>query len=168
MAICLGCSIRKTAPPITSSTNRERATPKNGTRFFIRRVRLGICRFIQNRQYCAFSSISFPQNRHGFIKIPLFPPKYTACSCWSQAPVFPVKQRKKKSLQKAGSQPVEKPAPAIKPEQFFCLETKAETEKASKQQLHFSPILFVFRHPAPDGGHSISKWPVFSDSWQQI
>ena len=50
------------------------------------------------------------------------------------------------------SQPVEKPAPAIKPEQVFCLETKAETEKASKQQLHFSPILFVFRHPAPDGG----------------
>ncbi|KQH42850.1 hypothetical protein UC96_08605, partial [Campylobacter coli] len=49
-------------------------------------------------------------------------------------------------------QPVEKPAPAIKPEQVFCLETKAETEKASKQQLHFSPILFVFRHPAPDGG----------------
>ena len=65
-------------------------------------------------------------------------------------------------------QPVEKPAPAIKPEQVFCLETKSETEKASKQQLHFSPILFVFRHPAPDGGHSISKWPVFSDSWQQI
>ena len=65
-------------------------------------------------------------------------------------------------------QPVEKPAPAIKPEQVFCLETKAETEKASKQQLHFSPILFVFRHPAPDGGHSISKWPAFSDSWQQI
>src|SRR5699024_9264356 len=29
-------------------------------------------------------------------------------------------------------QPVEKPAPAIKPEQVFCLETKAETEKASK------------------------------------
>ena len=71
-------------------------------------------------------------------------------------------------LELPGLQPVEKPAPAIKPEQVFCLETKAETEKASKQQLHFSPILFVFRHPAPDGGHSISKWPAFSDSWQQI
>ena len=38
---------------------------------------------------------------------------------------------------------------------------KAETEKASKQQLHFSPILFVFRHPAPDGGHSISNGQFF-------
>ena len=38
------------------------------------------------------------------------------------------------------AQPVEKPAPAIKPEQVFCLETKAETEKASKQQLQFSAI----------------------------
>ena len=82
--------------------------------------------------------------------------------------LFDISKKIIKKPSKGGLQPVEKPAPAIKPEQVFCLETKAETEKASKQQLHFSPILFVFRHPAPDGGHSISKWPAFSDSWQQI
>ncbi|WP_417093092.1 hypothetical protein, partial [Intestinimonas timonensis] len=61
----------------------------------------------------------------------------------------PAAVRDKPARLSGGLQPVEKPAPAIKPEQVFCLEMKAETEKASKQQLHFSPILFVFRHPAP-------------------
>ena len=65
-------------------------------------------------------------------------------------------------------QPVEKPALAIRPEQVFCLKTRRQVEKAVKCQAHFRAIWTVCRHPVPDGGHSISRWPAFSDSWQQI
>ena len=65
-------------------------------------------------------------------------------------------------------QPVEKPALAIRPEQVFCLKTRRQEEKAVKCQAHFRAIWTVCRHPVPDGGHSISRWPAFSDSWQQI
>ena len=65
-------------------------------------------------------------------------------------------------------QPVEKPAPAIKPEQVLGLQTGTKREKAAKCQACFRAIRIVCRHPAQDGGRSISRWPVFSDSWQQI
>ena len=65
-------------------------------------------------------------------------------------------------------QPVEKSALAIRPEQVFCLKTRRQEEKAVKCQAHFRAIWTVCRHPVPDGSHSISRWPAFSDSWQQI
>ena len=79
------------------------------------------------------------------------------------------KQKEKERQAQLGlPQPVEKPALAIRPEQVFCLKTRRQEEKAVKCQAHFRAIWTVCRHPVPDGGHSISRWPAFSDSWQQI
>ena len=52
-------------------------------------------------------------------------------------------------------------------------EVKIETEKYKREKEakcpeYFRGIRAVCRHPAPDGGYSISRWPVFSNSWQQI
>ena len=63
---------------------------------------------------------------------------------------------------------VEKPAPAIKPEQVFGLKTRTKRKKEAKCEAYFRAIWTAIRHPVPDGGHSISRWPAFSDSWQQI
>lgn len=71
------------------------------------------------------------------------------------------------SISLAAAQTVEKPVVAIKPQQFFCIETKKKMEKAAKCTAILLAISSVFRHPAPDGGLSISMWPVFSDSSQQ-
>ena len=59
---------------------------------------------------------------------------------------------------------VEKPAVAIKPEQVFCMKSK----RTEKKEEDFLSILLVCGHPTLDGWRSISRWPAFSDSWQQI
>ena len=45
--------------------------------------------------------------------------------------------------------------------------TGKEPEKAAKRLVYSEVIWPACRHPAPDGGPSISRWPAFSDSWQQ-
>ena len=83
---------------------------------------------------------------HLFIIPPPFPMPLTPLPCKKAPDPSP---QKRSRIKYPAPQPVEKPAPAIKPEQVFCLETKAErgmhvgTEKTARGAAKIRRVITV-------------------------